>query len=56
MRQFETCTYASMCSLCTMLESELGITIGNGGALIMLTLQAAGCLTSWLLTLVKIAS
>ena len=40
-----------------MLETELGISIENGGALIMLTLQAAGCLvTSWLLTLVKIES
>ena len=38
------------------LETELRTSIENGGALIMLTLQAAGVLTSWLLTLVKIAS
>jgi len=37
-----------------ILETALGISIENGGALIMLTLLAAGCLTSWLLALIRI--
>ena len=48
-------SFASMCQLCMILETELTSSIENGGVLIMLTLQAGGCLvTSWLLTSVKI--
>ena len=56
MKKLKTCTHASMCQLCTMLDTKLGSSIENGGALILLPLLAAGCLTNQLLTLVKIKS
>ena len=37
-----------------MLETLVGSSLQNEGALITLTLLAAGCLTSWLLKLAKI--